>query len=243
MHARTLAVTALFTAVVALAGCSSDNTLGLGTAGGGSSDSLNNARIRIANATATSLDVASHGIVLAGNAGIGFGGSSNCTPTNALAPDLSVRPAGTLTSLAGLETSYQSGVSYTVIAYPNAVGTTLFATTADTFTPVAGQSALRVFNALLLGTSFDVYVTDPGESLASAVPTFNSVAGASFTTFSNVTSGTLRQLRITSADSKTVLRDLGSTVFIAGQSVTLVIAPPLAGTTMPRSFFVTGCDA
>jgi hypothetical protein len=243
MHARTLAATALLTASVALAGCSSDNTLGLGTAGGGSGDSLNNARIRIANATPTSFDVASNGVVLAGNAGIGFGGSSNCTPTNALAPDLSVRPAGTLTSLAGLETSYQSGVSYTVIAYPNAVGTTLFATTADTFTPVAGQSALRVFNALLLGTSFDVYVTDPGESLASAVPAFNSVAGASFTTFSNVASGTLRQLRITSAASKTVLRDLGSTVFIAGQRVTLVIAPPLAGTTMPRSFFVTGCDA
>jgi hypothetical protein len=153
-----------------------------------------------------------------------------------------VRAAGTLTPLPGLATSYQSGVSYTVIAYPSAVGTTLFATIADTFTPVAGQSALRVFNAGLLGTSFDVYVTDPGEPLATAVPAFNGVAGASFTTFSNVSSGTLRQLRITNADSKTVLLDLGSTAFVAGQSKTLVIAPPLAGATTVRAFFVTGCN-
>jgi hypothetical protein len=243
MHARTLAVTALLTASLALAACSSDNTLGLGTAGGGSGDTLSNVRIRIANATATSLDVASNGVVVAGNAGIGFGGSSNCTPTNALAPGLSVRAAGTSTTLPGLATSYQSGVSYTVIAYPNAVGTTLFATIADTFTPVAGQSALRVFNAGPLETSFDVYVTDPGESLASAVPAFNAVAGASFTTFSNVSSGTLQQLRITNADSKTVLLDLGSRTFVDGQSVTLVIAPSLAGTTTLRTFYVTGCNA
>jgi hypothetical protein len=243
MHARTLAVTALLTAFVSLGACSSDNTLGLGVAGGTGGDTLSNARVRIANATATSFDVASNGVVFAGNAGIGFGLSSNCTPTNALTPGLSVRVAGTLTPVPGLATSYQSGVSYTVIAYSNAVGTTQFATAADLFTPLAGQSALRVFNAGATGTSYDVYVTDPGESLAAAAPTFNNVTGGTFTTFANVSAGTLRQMRITNAGFKTLLLDIGSTALIAGQNLTLVIAPPAAGASTLRSFFVTGCNA
>lgn len=244
MHARSLAVTALITAFVTLGACSSDNTLGLGVAGGTGGDSLSNARVRIANATAASLDVASSGVVVAGNAAIGrFGLASSCTPTNALTPGLAVRIAGTSTPVPGLATSYQSGVSYTVVAYPNAVGTTQFATVADLFTPLSGQSGLRVFNAGAAGTSYDVYVTDPGAPLAAAASTFNNVTAGAFTTFANVTAGTEHQLRITDAGTKTLLLDIGSTVLIAGQSMTLVIAPPAAGSTTIRSFFVTSCNA
>lgn len=242
MHARSLAATALLTALVSVGACSSDNTLGLGVAGGTGGDSLSNARVRIANATATSFDVASNGVVVAGNAAIGFGLASNCTPTNALTPGLAVRIAGTSTTVPGLATSYQSGVSYTVVAYPNAVGTTQFATVADLFTPLSGQSGLRVFNAGATGTSYDVYVTDPGAPLAAAASTFNNVTAGAFTTFANVTAGTQQQMRVTDAGTKTLLLDIGSTVLIAGQSATLVIAPPAAGSTTLRSFFVTSCN-
>ncbi|MFL5618518.1 MAG: hypothetical protein ACJ79A_09020 [Gemmatimonadaceae bacterium] len=242
MHARTLAVTALIAASLTLGACSSDNVLGLGTAGGNGGDATTSARVRIANATATSVDLVSNGVVYAGNGGLGFGMSSNCTSTNALAPGLSVRVAGTTTSVPGLATSYQSGVSYTVIAYQGALGATQFATIADVFTPVAGQSALRVFNADAAGTSYDVYVTDPGEALATTVPTFSTVAAGTYTSFGNSNAGTLRQVRITKTGSKTVLLDLGSIALVAGQSVTLVIAPPLAGATTLRGFFVTGCN-
>lgn len=243
MHARTLAVTALFTASVTLAACSSDNTLGLGVAGGNDNvDTVNTARVRIANATATPIDVASGGVVFAGNGGIAFSESSNCTLTNALNPDLSVRVAGTLTPLFGLATSYQSGVNYTVIAYPGGLGTTQFATIADVFAPVAGQSALRVFNAGSTTTSYDVYVTDPGESLATATPSFSNVTGGTFTAFGNASSATQRQIRITNTGSKAVLLDLGNTALVAQQSVTLVIASPLSGTTALRGFYVTGCN-
>jgi len=242
MHARTLAGTVLIVASAALAACSSDNVLGLGLAGGGSADTLNTARVRIANATATSFDVASKGIVFAGNAGISFGLSSNCTPTNALAPDLSVRVAGTLTPVPGLAATYQIGLNYTVIAFPGPLGGTLFATIADDFTPVAGQSALRVFNAGAVGTSYDVYVTDPGEPLATATPSFSAVTGGTFTTFGNANADTPRQVRVTNTGSKAVLLDLGNTALITGQSVTLVIAPPLAGTAALRFFYAAGCN-
>ncbi len=242
MHARTLAVTVLVVASAALAACSSDNVLGLGLPGGNSGDTLSTAHVRIGNATATSFDVASKGVVYAGNAGISFGLSSNCTPVNALAPDLSVRVAGTLTSLPGLAATYQIGVNYTVIAYPGALGGTTFATISDAFTPVASQSALRVFNANPVGTSYDVYVTDPGESLATATPAFSAVTGGTFTTFGNANANTPRHLRVTNAGSKAVVIDLGNTALIAGQSVTLVIAPPLVGTSALRFFYVAGCN-
>jgi hypothetical protein len=245
MFARTLAVSALFAASVTLGACSSDNVLGLGVVGGNNGnngDTLNTARVRIANATATSLDIASSGVVYAGNGGIAFGMSSNCTPTNALAPDLSVRVAGTLAPVPGLAASYQSGVNYTVIAYPGGLGATQFATVADVFTPVAGQSALRVFNAGAITTSYDVYVTNPGEPLATATPQFSAVTGGTFTNFGNANAGAQRQIRITRTGSTTVLLDLGSTALIAGQSVTLVISPPLVGSTTLRAFFVTGCN-
>jgi hypothetical protein len=199
--------------------------------------------VRIANATAASLDVASNGVVAAGNAAIGFGKSSNCISTNAQTPALAVRVAGTATTVAGLATSYQSGVGYTVIAYPGAGGSTQFATIADTYTPVAGQSALRVFNAGATVTSYDVYVTDPGASLATATPAFNNVTGGTFTTFASVGGDTTRRIRITNAGVRTVLLDLGSTTLVAGRTVTLVIAPPAAGTSTLRSFLVTGCNA
>jgi len=242
MHARTLAVAALIVASAALGACSSDNVLGLGIAGGTSGDTLNTARVRIANATAVSFDVASKGVVYAGNGGIAFGLSSNCTPTNAVAPDLTVRVAGTLIPVPGLASSYQSGVNYTVIAYSAALGGTVFATISDAFTPVGGQSALRVFNAGAVGTSYDVYVTDPGESLATATPAFSAITGGTFSTFGNANADTPRQIRVTNSGSKVVLLDVGNTALIAGQSMTLVIVPPLVGTSTLRSFYVTGCN-
>lgn len=240
MRARML-VTALLVSSAALAACSSDNTLGLGVAGGTTTDSLNNARIRFANATATSLDVASGGVVGTGNGAIAFGAASSCISANAANPSLAVRVAGTNTLLTGFTPTFQSGVSHTVIAYAGAGGTTQFVTLANTFTPTVGQGALRVFNAGAAGTSYDVYVTAPGASLATASPSASAVPSGSASPFFEVSTSAAQQVRITAAGSKTVVLDVGNVAFVAGQNATLVIAPPLTGTTVPRAFLVAGC--
>ena len=49
-------------------------------------------------------------------------------------------------------------------------------------------------------------------------------------------------LHLAEAGSKVVLLDVGNTALIAGQSMTLVIVPPLAGTSALRSFYVAGCN-
>ena len=240
MHARILIATACTAVSATLAACSSDNVLGLGLAGGTNTDSLSNARIRFANATSTSLDVAIGGTVTTGNGPLGFGAASTCISTNAATPNVTVRIAGTTNVVPGFTTAYQSGVSYTVIAYTGANGTTQFATIADTYTPASGQTAFRAFNAGSASSSYDVYVTDPGASLTATPPTFSSVTVGNNSGFIDVSTTSSQQVRVTTSGSKTVLLDLGNVAFVAGQSVTLVLAPPLAGS-LPRSFLVATC--
>jgi hypothetical protein len=243
MRARTFAVTALVAALVTVGACSADNPLPtLAFAGGtAGNDTASTARIRLVNATATLLDLASSGVVAAGNAAIDFGGSSSCTPTNALRPTLTVRVAGTLVPIPGLAAAYQSGVNYTVIAFSNA-GLTQFATTSDLFTPRPGEAALRVFNASTVGTSYDVYVTVPGASIDSTPPAFSNVRAGTFSDFANANAGAARQVRITANGSKIVLLDVGNSALIAGQTATLVIVSPLAGAARPRAFSSVSCN-
>ena len=241
MHVRTLATAALVATTAALAACSAgDNTLGLGTGGGGTTDTLSNARIRFVNATATSFDVATGGNVTTGNGGIAYASSSTCISANATTPNLAVRAAGTSNAVPGIATAYQSGVSYTVIAYTGANGATQFATLADTYTPAAEQTGFRVFNAGSATSSYDVYVTAPGTSLATAQPTFFAATAGTSSNFVGVSTTGSQQVRITNAGSKTVLVDLGNVAFASGQNVTLVITAPQTGTA-PRTFLAAGC--
>jgi hypothetical protein len=241
MHARTLIAAALVATSPVLAACSSDNVLGLGLAGGGAgTDSLSNARIRFANATSTSFDVATGGAVANGNGSLGFGAASTCISTNAATPNVAVRIAGTTNVVPGFTTAYQSGTRYTVIAYAGASGATQFATIADSYAPASGQTAFRAFNAGSASSSYDVYVTDPGAPLGATPPIFGAVSAGSNSGFIDVSTTSPQQVRVTAAGSKTVLLDLGNVAFVAGQSVTLVLAPPLTGTG-PRSFLVATC--
>lgn len=241
MHVRTLVIAALVGVSATLAACSSDNTLGLAVAGGTNTDTLSNARIRVVNATATSLDVATAGTVGTGNAAIGFGAASTCLSTSSTRPNVAVRVAGSSTVLPGLATAYQSGVAYTVIAYPGTGGATQIATISDAFTPISGEVGLRVFNGGAAGTSYDVYVTAPGASLATTPPSFGAVTTGTATNFLGLSTTSPQQVRITTTGSKAVLLDLGNLALAAGQNATLVVAPPASGSTAPRAFFAAGC--
>jgi hypothetical protein len=98
-----------------------------------------------------------------------------------------------------------------------------------------------VFNAGAPGTSYDVYVTAPGASLTTETPTFSAVLAGTNSSFINVSTSTAQQVRITAAGMKTELLDIGNVALVVGQSVTMVIAPPAAGSSAPRSFLVATC--
>jgi hypothetical protein len=231
MHFRTLAVTIL-ASCAALSACDDgDDVTGTATS--------NNATVRFINATNLSLDIGRGGSVATGNGALGYGTFSNCMTVDATNPNVAVRQTGTSTALAGFTPAFQATGNYTVVMYPGAGGTTTFTTVPNAFTPTAGQGGLRVFNAAGAGTNYDIYVGTPGAALGS--PAANNVSYGSGSSYFNVGTSAAQQVRITNAGSQTVMLDVGTRSFAAGQNVTLVIAPPTTGST-PRAFYVTGCS-
>lgn len=196
------------------------------------------ANLALVNATDATLNLVQNGTVLANGSNLAFGGSSSCTSVPAASSGLSVTEGGSTTALAGFAPTLTAGTSYTVVAYPAASGGGVqFATLSNTFTPPSGQTGLRVFNATSATTGFDVFVTPLDAVLGTATTT--NVAAGTGSSFVAVPAGT-SQIRLTNTGSTSVLLDLGSQTFTAGQNMTLVIAPA-AGSSSVRAFLVTGC--
>lgn len=211
---------------LALAAC--DDSTGTGS----------NATVRLANATNNGIDVASGTAVAAENANVGFGASSGCVATNVFEPDLNVSPAGTTNIYASFAPNLRIGERYVAIAYPGFAGAPEFAYVPTSASPASGQSGLRVFNAAAGSGTYDVYVSAPGAALGTA-----SAFGIGYRTASGyipVPSGT-NLIRLTNTGTQTVAISAGNQSFTAGQNSVLVIAPPAAGASAPRTFLVTGC--
>jgi hypothetical protein len=232
----------LLSASAIVAGCSSDNVLGLGVAGGnGNTDSTASATVRVANATDAIVDVArgtrSAG---AGNAALVFGASSSCIATPATSPDVVVRASGSVAPLASLTTPLLVGRSYTVVAFADALGATQLVTVENGFTPASGQAGLAVVNATS-GVAYDVFVTAPGASLAASTPAVANVAPGLASAFVNVDATTPQQVRIAQNGAVVADLDLGNVAFVSGQNTTLVIAQPVGQSPAVRGFLVAGC--
>jgi hypothetical protein len=199
---------------------------------------LTNAKVQLINASGSTLDFLQNGSALAGGSNLAFGSSSSCSSVDATTPLLSIVEAGSTTPLPGLSVTLTAGNSFSIVAYPSGSGAVQFTTLANAFTPAAADAGLRVFNATSGATAYDVFVTAPGAPLGT--PTVSNTVSGAASAFVNVPAGS-SQIRLTSAGATDVLLDLGTQTLTAGQNVTLVIAPPAAGSTTPRAFLVTGC--
>ena len=201
-------------------------------------DDDNNSLVRVVNASNSAIDVASGTTIATGNGNIGFGSGSTCLTTNSVYPDLNVSPAGTTNTYSSFSPDFLPGQRYVTIAYPGFSGAIEFADIPTGGAPPVGQAGLRVFNAAAGSATYDVYVTGTGAALGTAAAT-----GIGFRTASgyiNVAPGT-SLVRLTSAGTQTVLINAGNLAFTADQNAVLVIAPPAAGTTAFRTFFVSAC--
>jgi len=200
---------------------------------------LTNSNVRLANATDGALTLLQNGTALSGSSSVPFGASSACNSVNATAPALTVTQAGSTTLLPGFAPTLSAGHPFTFVAFPGAGGTVQFATVEQAIPTTSGPAGLRAFNGTSLSTGFDVYVTAPGASLGTATIA-NVLPGAPSTSFVSVPAGA-SQLRLTATGSTTVLLDVGTQTFTAGQNTMLIIAPPAAGATAPRAFLVPAC--
>ena len=247
MRTRTLAI-ALFASLTALGvACDDSGTIPLrlvvaGTLPG-NSDTLNVARIRFVNATTTTVfDVAQGGVIDTGNGSLGFGMSSRCVTVVASSPLLDVRQTGTSVTFPGFNLTLQGAGRYTIIAFTDVTGATRFVTLFNNvFVPLAGQIGFSVFNAVSNGIAYDVFVTAPNVPLTATTPVAAAVLGGVNSAFVGVDVTTPKQIRITTANSTTVVLDLGTVTFVSDVNTILVIAPPLPGSRTVRAFLVAGC--
>jgi len=246
MRTRTLALV-LFTSLSALgADCdTATRPLRLGVAGAVPpiNDTLNVARIRFVNATTTTVfDVLHDGVLETGNSVLRFGMVSTCVTVAASAPILDVRQTGSSVTFPGFNLTLQGAGSYTIIAFTDVTGATRFLTVFNSvFLPVEGQIGFSAFNAVSNGVAYDVWITTPNAPLTATTPVAAAVLGGASSPFFGVDATTPKQIRITLANSTTVVLDLGTVSFITGVNTTLVIAPPLPGSSVIRAFLVAGC--
>jgi hypothetical protein len=244
MRVRILAI-ALLASLSAGASCdTATGPLRLGVAGTipGNGDTLNVARIRFVNATATTVfDVAQNGVIGTGNASLQFGTSSRCITVVASSPVLDVRQTGSSVTFPGFNLTLQGAGRYTIIAFTDVTGATRFITLFNTFVPLAGQTGFTVFNAVSTGIAFDVFVTTPDVVLTTQSPAAAAVLGGVSSPFVGIDATITHRIRITTANATTVVLDLGNVTFVPDVNTILVIAPPLPGTSTLRAFLVAGC--
>lgn len=194
----------------------------------------NTATVRFINATNSTIAVANNGSTDALNSGLVFGNGSTCLTVNSATPTLGFTNTGTSTAISGFTPSFATGGNYTVVAYTDANGNTQFTTLDNSFTPVSGQSGLRVFNAA--PGSGDVMLLSNGTSLNNGLSTSFGNSSLFFSTPSGAQTFTFN----TTADS-TQMGSSGAVTLTPGQNSVVVLGPAASGSTTLRSFVATGC--
>jgi hypothetical protein len=213
---------------IAIAGCGAGSGI-LGVGG-----SVDAARVRFVNATGSSLDLATNGVVGTGNGNIPAGGSVGCFDVqDPAAPGLSVRLAGSTTPIGGLNLLLSSGGRYTLVAFLGPTGLVQFASVPNAAFPVASRAALRVFDASAGLGAVDVYVNAPGSALGT--PRITGLGFGTSTGSFDVSAGA-QQVRLTPTVATNVVYDSGSLAFAAGTSYTLVVS-----SATPAAILVPDC--
>jgi hypothetical protein len=195
------------------------------------------AQVRFVNAAPVPITVLRNSAAVAGN--IAYANSSGCIGVTPSSHGLAVQfqNGPTLSVMQGLH----SGERATIVATRHGSATQTivqFISLFSTFTPPAGHGGLRVVNASGAGP-FDVFVTpqDAPQGSAQAVD----LGSGQQTVFIGIPEGP-RQIRLAVSGTQSVSVDAGTHSFVAGQNVTLVVAPGQTSGSAPRTFFVPSGD-
>ena len=205
-----------------------------------------NTTVRFFNATtgSLSLDIAQNGTVESGNGNIPFGTASECMKVNDANPQLSVRPAGSTTTLTGFTPSFSAGNTYTVLVTGTQTAP-VFTTLNDQFTASGATSAgVRIVNATTSATagagSWDIYV-NPTATLGT--PNATAVLRNSASPFLTVPAGQASVIRLTNAGQTTRLQDITVPSLTPGMATTIVVTDaPTPGGTALQAFTLPACS-
>ena len=227
-------LTCLF-AATALVSVACDDSTGL-------SDS-EAANVRVVHAsiagttTASPIDVAVNGQVATNNAGIGYGGASECVRVDADAPDVEIRVAGTATVITAPTTFTAGGRNMVILSgSPASIRATMID---DPVVPAMqpGRARVRVFNGRTSATPMDVTVTSFD---GTTDVTQEDIAQATATAWYDIPAGAatirLRNANTTSPDL--AILNIGAA---AGQEQTWIVIDPQTTGGPLRWVFTTPC--
>lgn len=229
---RSRAMIALLPLLILAGACDDDDDDDLTGVGSGT------ATVRFVNATNTNIDVRNAGTIGTGN--VGYGTSSTCmtvNTSNTSGTGLTFNQAGTTTVIPGFTQNFTANGNYTVVAYPGTgtTGTQFLTISNSGFTPNSGQAGLRIVNAA--AGSGNLVALSGGTALGGQTGVAFGTAGSPI----NINAGSQTLTFNTGTGTATVPTTATTVTAVAGQTYTLVIAPAAAGTTLLRTFFVTGC--
>ena len=129
--------------------------------------------------------------------------------------EVKISVAGSTSTLYDQTTLIVDASSYTYIVHGTAAAPVVQVLTdvvVQDLPPDAGTFRLRAINAAAGTTNLDVYVTQPGASLANLSPNFSNVGYGTASVFTTFTAAAL-QVRFTLPNSKQVIYDAGTITF------------------------------
>ena len=220
MKLKNLNLLTLLFAAGALTVACSDDTSTTGPAAG-------EARVRVVHASpdAPSVDVlVDNAQVLAG---VPYLAASDYLAVPAGNRNFKVNAAGTATTVIDANVGLTADADYTVIASGLVASIAPVVLQDDNSAPAAGNVKVRAIHGAPSAPAVDIYVTAPGEDLATATPTIANVAFGDVADYIEAPAGSY-QVRVTPVGDKTVVIDSGTLALASGQ-VRTAIAVDAAG--------------
>jgi hypothetical protein len=192
------------------------------------------ATVRFVNATDAPITVSNGGVIDSLNIRLGFAHQSSCLLVDlsggTTVPLLTFTDAVSGAVLTGFNVPIPVGGNVTIVAFADTNGVVSFAGMSNRFTPPAGKGALRFFNAVQATGS--LMMLGDGVSLTPFI---------AFGAASNFASVRVGSTAVTFTNGTSTVLDAGLQTLGDGQTTTLVVGPPAAGTTPLRFFPVHSC--
>jgi len=246
---RSLGFAALCLSLAALGGCNSDSNRRSGAQTAASSTAASSsqqapapdASLRVLHASpdAPDVDVLVDDVVVL--AGVPYTAGSGYLAVPAGPRNLKVNAAGSTTTVIDVTPTLDPAGVYTAIAVGQLSAIEPLLLVDDPSGPAPGEARLRIVHGSPTAGPVDVYLTAPGDDLATATPTLAGVAFKDASPYLGVPAGDYRA-RITLAGAPDAVYDSGTVALTDGADLTLVAVDASAGFSPVSLVALTGDD-
>ncbi|MEW5755536.1 MAG: DUF4397 domain-containing protein [Pseudomonadota bacterium] len=154
-------------------------------------------------------------------------------------PNFKINAAGTSTTVIDDTLPLEEGKQYTLLAVNTLSNIEPLLLADETASPASGFLKVRVLHASPSAPEVDVYVTAPGDDIATMSPALSDVSFKDYSDYLEIAEGDYR-VRVTGAGSKTPVYDSGTVALGAGVTYTIVAVTTTTGLSPISLLVLTG---